>query len=262
MTKDKSIKDYSFVKLVLVYLNIRFSGHRGYKALEIENTKAAFLKAIDEKLDYVELDLRKTSDEIVVVFHDKKINKLLNARGSVDNYSITQLKSFKYDDGQNVMTFEELLALVKRKINLIIDVKTKGIEQTILNLLKKFEMNNSVIIQSYSGVIIKRFQKLNPELNYALFRTLMGKRLPFHRGCARLFYRLFIKKYNVKYLNIDGPFLYDELAELLHKEGIKIILGARKVEKYLHNLEKWNIEVLNVNNPKEIKEKLEQLKIR
>ena len=60
---------------------IEISGHRGYKDKEIENTKAGFLRAIEENLDYVELDIGVTSDKVLVVFHDRKINRLLNGKG-------------------------------------------------------------------------------------------------------------------------------------------------------------------------------------
>ena len=234
-------------------LNIKLSGHRGYQDKEIENTQAAFEKAIEEKLDYVELDLRKTSDEKIIVFHDRKINRLLNGKGATFNYSLRQLKEFTYSDGQTILTFKELLDLTKGKIHLILDVKAKGIEEKIINLLKEYGMEKDVIIQSHLGIIIKRFQKIDPNLNYAIFRTFMGKQLIPRRFFAKLFYKRFVKRFSVKYLNIDGPFIYDELLTILKEEGIKIILGALKVEKYLEFVEKWKIDIINSNNPEEIK---------
>lgn len=237
-------------------LNIKLSGHRGYKDKEIENTEAAFKKAIDEKLDYVELDLRKTSDEKIIVFHDRTINRLLNGRGATYNYSLRQLKEFKYSDGQTILTFKELLDITEGKVNLILDVKAKGIEEKIINLLKEYGIEKEVIIQSHLGVIIKRFQKIDPDLNYAIFRTFMGKQLIPHGFFAKIFYKRFVKRNNVKYLNIDGPFIYDELMTILKEEGIKIILGALKIEKYIGFARKWNVEIINSNNPAKLKELL------
>jgi len=239
-----------------VILIIKLSGHRGYKDKEIENTKAAFLRAIEEKLDYVELDLRKTSDEEIIVFHDRKINRLLNGRGATYNYSLRQLKEFKYNDDQSILTFKELLDITKGKVNLILDVKTKGIEEKIIDLLKEYGIEKEVIIQSFSSTIITRFQKIDPDLNYAIFRTFMGKQLVPHGFFARVFYKRFVKRNNVKYLNIDGPFLYDELMTILKEEGIKIILGALKVEKYVDLARKWDFDIINSNNPAKIKELL------
>jgi len=236
-----------------VNLSIKFSGHRGYKAKEIENTKAAFMKAIEEKLDFVELDLRKTSDEEIIVFHNRKINKLLNAKGATYNYSLRQLKEFKYSDDQTILTFQELLDITKGKINLILDVKTKGIEEKIINLIKEYGIEKKVIIQSSLSTIIKRFQKIDPDINYAIFRTFMGKQLFPHSFFARFFYKRFVQRNKVQYLNIDGPFIYDELVTLLKEEGIKIILGALNVEKYIKFAEKWNVAIINSNDPEKIK---------
>ena len=49
--------------------------HRGASALAPhENTLEAFQIAIDLKADMVEFDVRKTSDNILIVFHDGTID--------------------------------------------------------------------------------------------------------------------------------------------------------------------------------------------
>lgn len=49
--------------------------HRGASALAPhENTLEAFQIAIDLKADMVEFDVRKTSDNILIVFHDETID--------------------------------------------------------------------------------------------------------------------------------------------------------------------------------------------
>ena len=239
---------------------IKFSGHRGYKAKEIENTKAAVLRAIEEKLDYIEIDVRKASDDNLVIFHNRKINKLLDGRGSVHNYSLRQLKSFQYKDGQKILTFEELLDLTKGKIKLIIDVKSKEIEKKIISMISKYEIQKEVIIQSFLKTIIKKCQKIAPDLDYAIYRAfvgnlgkVLGKGLRLHKLTAPLFYRFMIKKIPVKYVSLDGPFMYDEFISILNTNGLNIILGAMKTKKYLKNTEKWNIKIINCDNPEEIK---------
>ena len=47
--------------------------HRGASAYEIENTLQSFQKAIELKADMIELDIRKTKDNILIAFHDNNI---------------------------------------------------------------------------------------------------------------------------------------------------------------------------------------------
>ncbi|MEM2911831.1 MAG: glycerophosphodiester phosphodiesterase, partial [Candidatus Bathyarchaeia archaeon] len=48
-------------------------GHRGAKAYEPENTLRSFQKALEMGANAVELDVRKTKDDQLVVIHDADV---------------------------------------------------------------------------------------------------------------------------------------------------------------------------------------------
>ncbi len=239
--------------------NIKISGHRGYRGKEIENTKAAFQRAIKEGLDYVELDVRKTLDGELVVFHDRKVNRLLNGKGNIEKFPLTKLKLLKYSDGQEILTLEEFFILTKGKIKLIIDIKSKGIEKTLIDLVKQHGLEGDVVIQAFSGKIVKNCQKIDPTLHYCVYRAFIGKLLYPHNFFARLLYNRMIKRYDVSHVSLDGPFMYDKFVSILNQNGHKIILGAIKAEKYLKKVKKWKISIINADNPSDIKEKMKNL---
>ena len=56
----------------IIYVDI--VAHRGASWLvKVENTLDSFEKAIEVGSDMVEFDVRKTSDDILVVYHDKHL---------------------------------------------------------------------------------------------------------------------------------------------------------------------------------------------
>ncbi|HSQ88836.1 glycerophosphodiester phosphodiesterase, partial [Romboutsia sp.] len=59
-------------------------GHRGARAYEPENTLRSFRKAIELGVDAIELDVRKTKDNELVVLHNEELNKTTNGNGSVN----------------------------------------------------------------------------------------------------------------------------------------------------------------------------------
>jgi glycerophosphoryl diester phosphodiesterase len=243
--------------------NFKFSGHRGYKDKSIENTKESFLKAIEENLDYIELDIRKTKDNIPIVFHDKKLNRMLSKkRAKIENYSLKELKRFEYKDGQKILTLEEVLSILKGKIRIIIDIKIEGIESKVIELIKKYTLVNDVIIQSKKGEIINNCYRIAPHLPYSLYRGYLGKMWAFgdilkiHKFLASVWYYIKVRPYHIEYINLDGPYIYDDLIELCHQNGLKIILGSWKVKKYIKYARKWDIDIINSNNPEKIKKYL------
>ncbi len=240
--------------------SFKFSGHRGYKDKSIENTKESVILAIDEDLDYVELDIRKTKDNEPIVFHDKKLNRMFcEKRGKIKDYSLKQLKTFEYKDGQKILTLEEVLSILNGKIKIIIDIKIEGLELKIIELIKKYKLVNDVIIQSKKGVIINNCYRIAPYLEYSLYRGYLGKMWAFgdilkiHKILAPIWYNIKVRPYHIKYINLDGPYIFDDLITTCHKNGVKIILGSWKVKKYVKCAKKWNIYIINSNNPEEIK---------
>ena len=156
--------------------SIKLSGHRGYKDKVTENTKASCITAINENLDYIELDIRKTKDNIPIIFHDKRLKRLVDKeKGEVKNYSLDELKTFEYQDGQKILTLTEILPIIKGKIKIILDLKVKGMEAKIIELVRKYNLENDVIIQSKKGLIVNNCYKIDPNLDYALYRGYLGK---------------------------------------------------------------------------------------
>jgi len=58
-------------------------GHRGARAYEPENTLLSFKKAIELGVDAVELDVRRTKDNEIVVIHDADLKRTTNGEGLV-----------------------------------------------------------------------------------------------------------------------------------------------------------------------------------
>lgn len=239
---------------------IKLSGHRGYRAQEIENTRKAILRAIKEKIDYIEIDIRKTKDEELVLFHDSHINRLLNGRAKIENLTLNNLKQFSYKDGQKIITLDEVFSLIKDKISAILDIKARKVEKKIINLIENHEMSENVIIQSFSGKAIKDFHKFNPNLHYCLYRTFIGKAFRPYGLFTKLFYKKLVKRYPISYLSLDGPFIYDKFLKLARNDGIKIILGALRTKNYLSKIDDWGISIINADDPAKIREMLRNLK--
>ena len=69
-------------------------GHRGARAYAPENTLTSFKKAIEIGVDAVELDVRRTKDNQLVVIHDADIKRTTNGEGLVSELTLAQIKGF------------------------------------------------------------------------------------------------------------------------------------------------------------------------
>lgn len=103
--------------------------HKGAAKQAPENTLAAIQKALDLRVDMIEIDARHTSDEQIVVFHDATLARVardstgrhLTDKDSVQNYTLAEIKQFDVGSWfadpfkeERIPTLKEVLDLVNK----------------------------------------------------------------------------------------------------------------------------------------------------
>ncbi len=105
---------------------LRPIAHRGLhdKAKgRIENTAPAFEAAINRGYG-IECDLQAAADDVPMVFHDAKLERLMDAAGPVRSYAAKELGRLLYaGSDQRMLRFSEFLELVNGRVPLLIEVK-------------------------------------------------------------------------------------------------------------------------------------------
>ena len=130
-------------------------GHRGVNRELPENTIESYKRAIEYNLDGIELDVWLTKDKIPIIIHggeNGEIQNTLNNNGIVNNYNLSQLKSFRTIKGNlTIPTLEEVFQLCKNKIFINVEIKDFQIEETfnkVIKLVEDYHMQNQIQISS------------------------------------------------------------------------------------------------------------------
>ncbi|HUU01371.1 MAG TPA: glycerophosphodiester phosphodiesterase family protein [Myxococcota bacterium] len=108
------------------------AAHRGYHLEHPENSLTAIRAAAEIGADFSELDVRHTSDEVLVLMHDSDVDRTTDGSGKVDTLTWSQIQTLLLDDGDpgdpddsRVPLFSDALALAKSlDIMLYVDQKT------------------------------------------------------------------------------------------------------------------------------------------
>ena len=86
--------------------------HRGDPVHERENTLPAFTAAVAQGADMVELDLRRTRDDEIVVLHDQTLRRLWGVDASVGDLDLAEVASIG-DGDVRIPALREVLAVVR-----------------------------------------------------------------------------------------------------------------------------------------------------
>ena len=126
--------------------------HRGLTNEYIkENTLEAFLNAVSNGYEGIELDVRLTKDNKIVILHDKLINRTSNGKGNVNNLTHKELSKYNFGT-KEIKSKLPLLSTVIEKINnkvIIIELKEKIELKDLENILKK-NITNEYYICSFN----------------------------------------------------------------------------------------------------------------
>ncbi len=78
---------------VNLHTKVAITAHRGASINNPENTMAAFRAALAAGANYIELDVQRTSDEVIVVVHDGDLLRLGGDPRKVDALTLADLET-------------------------------------------------------------------------------------------------------------------------------------------------------------------------
>jgi glycerophosphoryl diester phosphodiesterase len=108
---------------------VRPIAHRGWHdraAGRMENTAPAFRAAIKKGYG-IECDLQPADDGTPMVFHDSRLDRLVEASGPISAYSPDSLARLRYKGlDERILPLGELLDLVAGRVPLLVEVKRNG----------------------------------------------------------------------------------------------------------------------------------------
>jgi glycerophosphoryl diester phosphodiesterase len=150
-------------------------GHRGASGYAPENTRAAFLKALEMGADGVELDVQLTKDGVLIVNHDEWIDRTSDGHGWIKDFTYEELKQFNFNRNfpeygrQQIMTLAEVFDIFKPAGKLInIELKTgvvnyPGIVRKTVDLVREYGMEKQVFYSSFNHYTCLSVKKMDPE---------------------------------------------------------------------------------------------------
>lgn len=154
--------------------------HRGDPTSAPENTLLAMEKAVEVGADVLETDVRLTSDNRLVLFHDETLDRTTNRAGRVQDYTLSQLReidlgwTFTPDEGETypfrgqghtIVTLEEAL---DRFENIWMNLDIKNTEpiapERVAEVLEAQDRLDSVTIGSFHSEQLEHFRTLAPSV--------------------------------------------------------------------------------------------------
>jgi glycerophosphoryl diester phosphodiesterase len=143
-------------------------GHRGARAYEPENTLRSFRKALEIGVDAIELDVRKTRDNHLVVIHDADVKRTTNGKGLVADLTLKEIKELSTEKNEKIPTLEEALDFIDNKAKILIELKETGSEEKVLSAVHSKKLEKNVIIVSFLEEALAKIREQDKQIETGL----------------------------------------------------------------------------------------------
>lgn len=139
--------------------------HRGLHGDGIaENSMSAFRAAVEGGFG-IELDVRLSSDNVLVVFHDDTLDRVVGREGRVDAFTAAELSEMSLSGTEDgIPTFEEVLRLVDGRVPLLVEIKEDAGNSAVSTKAAAMllEYKGDYIVESFNPLSVRNLKKLIP----------------------------------------------------------------------------------------------------
>ncbi len=212
-------------------------GHRGARAYEPENTLSSFRRALELGVDAVELDVRKTRDNELVVIHNADVNKTTDGSGAVNELTLEEIQRFVTEKGEHVPTLEEVLDAVAKRVKVLVELKETGTEEQVISLIRKKRLTENVIIISFHEDALRKIRELSDEVETGLIYVR-------HKNPIQTALDL-----KAEYLLPLYRFTHSSNVKKAHEAGLKVIVWTINNKEEVDEYKKKGVDGIASDRP-------------
>jgi glycerophosphoryl diester phosphodiesterase len=155
---------------------VSITAHRGASREAPENTLAALRKAVDRGVDYAEIDVHLTADDVPVLLHDEDFQRLAGDPRKPGELTLAQIRMLdvgsRFDRafaGERVATLAEAIDTVRGRIKLNIELKpTKSdrerLARAVADLIRAREFEADCFVTSLDRQAVEAAHRHDPQL--------------------------------------------------------------------------------------------------
>jgi glycerophosphoryl diester phosphodiesterase len=223
-------------------------GHRGAMGHETENTISSIEKALELKVDMIEIDVFKIASGEIVVFHDDTVERLTNGTGNVEDYSWEELQKLVVTGNHKIPLLSAVLDVIDKKVPLNIELKGAGTAKDVNVALQKYIKEkdwklDDFLISSFNWEELKIMRQVNNDVAIAI---LIEEANPLEALPIA-------KELKAVAINPDYKKLDAEIANQIHAAGFKIYPWTVNEPQAIINMKKIGVDGVFTNFPERVK---------
>jgi len=200
------------------------SAHRGGPMTGFpENCIETFENSLKYAPCMIECDVAKTKDSVLIMMHDKTLDRTTTGQGEIGNFTFAELRKLNLKDNEGnitdskIPTLSEVLDWARNKAVIELDIKQSILPEEIVQIIEEKEAQSFAIVITYNLHDAVKYHQLNTNLAIsASARSIEGVQRLLDSGIN--------PRCLVAFTGVYEP--QTQVYQLLHENGIMAILGT------------------------------------
>jgi glycerophosphoryl diester phosphodiesterase len=251
--------------------------HRGASALAPENTLAAFERALQDRADGIEFDVRLARDQMPVIIHDATLKRTAGLNASIATLSSAELATIDVGSwfnrrfpsraraeysGETIPTLSRVFELIAPRCRLLyVELKCEAAEtialvERVIAEVRAHELEERVVIESFSLAAVAEVKRIAPELRTAAAFERRIKRP--HISARTLLQRA--RACAADELALQRSLVSRRMVEAAHHCGLPIVVWTVDHPSWAGRANALGLRAVITNDPAKMRAALEEFR--
>lgn len=211
-------------------------GHRGVMGVEPENTLRSFVRADNEGLDAIELDLHLSKDGALVVMHDADVSRTTDGTGPIGDLTLAELRGLDAGQGERIPVFEDVMEAVRAPIQA--EIKDRAAARVLTDMIRERGLHDRVTVISFHADALREVREQLPDMPIVL---VAGRSTPTAPERAQ--------ELGAGMVSCDLRHLEAGTVERAHAAGLKVISWTVNTEEELERARELRLDGVVTDMP-------------
>lgn len=212
--------------------------HRGDSFNALENSLQAVHRALSYPVDMIEIDVRRSRDNVLFVMHDKSTARTAERALDVERATSRELAGFRLKNGDPVPTLTDMIKAIAGKTGLNIEIKSDGAGLLTAEYLASSDYKGYVLVSSFKEEEVQAVHRVLPALPVSMiFDVFTVRDLPAYR------------ERGYKIVSLRKTTVTEDLVRACHDQGIQLYVWTVDAEEEMRKFISWNVDGMYSNKP-------------
>ncbi len=223
--------------------------HRGDPSTALENSMEAIHHALSYPADMIEIDIRKSRDNMLYVMHDKTTLRTAGKNIDIEKSASDAIARVKLKNGEHVPTLADVVNIITGKAGLNLEIKSDGAGLLIAKYLASSDYHGYVLVSSFKESELLAVRRVLPALPTSMIFDV------FHSHDV-----LSYSARGYKIISLRKMTISEKLVESCHEQGIQVYVWTVDDEEDMKKMISCKVDGIYSNKPGKLKSLIEKLR--